>query len=511
MATTANQLPPTRGHRTQCSGCGSKMAKAHRVFRDLAFCATCYPKEFLRRPCIKCGKPARLHRSQDSGLCRSCIRSNWHCLRCKRPVTRAALLVDDKPVCKSCRRYFPPFPSKPKQEGLQTCSICRKYRKPANKTGKPVCSRCTKGGRTIEEIAQEEKAYWASRVARQLDSIAENLKTSWCHKLYLEFVEHEIDRTDPKALALKLKRYLYPFQVLEHKLPEKDAINPSSLLELFTAEDMRLHETVFRFLQKIGLAVPNIQQRCDDSEWRRIREILSSLDNPDHSVLLDRFFMARYGEGSNVAPKTIRLALNAARGLLSRASTPIPVQHDINSYLRRVPGQRAALSSFIGFLKSCGSHVSLVPSQPKKVPRRNNGQLAVCIAMLKQTDDLAQLRAAVAGALLGLLGVPLSEIVRLPRSSLEIVDNQCLLTLTDENILLDQRLYDGFKRYLDKQSQAGFSEFLFPGRDPHRPISDAAITYHFSQWGVSSRKLATDSRRFIRQEAAKALSRLSLV
>ena len=368
-----------------------------------------------------------------------------------------------------------------------------------------MCAQCAATDRTAEEVAQQENAYWTARVARELDGIAANLKTLWCRKLYTEFVEQEVWRTDPKRLALKLERYLSPFQLLEDNLPGPDSVNPSSLLQLFTAEDMRRNESIFRFLRAIGITIPDLQQRRDDSEWRRIRTVLLSVDNPDHAALLDRFLRTRYGVGASVSPKTIRVALHAARGLLSLSRGPVPTQGEIDSYLRRVPGQRAALSAFVGLLKHGGEPVILAPRRQKK-SKRNSRDLATCIAMIKQTSDYAQLRAAVVGTLLGLLGMPLSEVVQLPRSSLRTADDQFLFILNGNEIALDQRLRPGLKRYLAIRDRGEYSTFLFPGRDPHQSVSDAAITYHFAQWGISARRLATEARAFLRQAAVLSLA-----
>lgn len=492
--------PPTRGNRTECSGCGESMKKAHRVYRDMAFCGTCYPKEFLRRPCIKCGEPARLHKSEDSGLCRKCTREGWTCLECGRPVERAALIRDGKPVCPACRPHFEPKPVRKRPDGHVTCSVCRKPRRPVNSAGKPLCALCAATDRT-EEVAEKDHTYWTTRVIRVADVLGASLESVWCRELFDKFVEYEMARgVDPKALARRLKKRLPPFTQLAGLYTDREDVEASELLTLFPAKEVRRHESVFRFLRQAGFNIPTQEDQRAATELARAAQTIESTERPDHRRLLQNFRNTRYGESSKATAKTIRVALTAACGLLAVAEDTCPTQAELESYLKDVPGQRAAVAAFVGYLKSRGEPLTL-PAGTRRGVRATNSSLRACFAMQTHTADYAQLRAAIAGVIVGLVGVPLSAVVALPVSALRAENGTWILVLDGDDAVLDPSLHPGLERYLMLREQWKMSDYLFPGRNPYQHVDVASITHHFERWSVSLRELGMAARADIRAAA----------
>lgn len=500
--------PPGRGQRHECTQCGRNMDKAARVFMDMAFCGTCYAREFLRRPCSRCLAPAMLHKSQDTGLCRSCIKLTRVCQRCEKPVRRAALIVNDAPVCASCRRHFEPYPKSYKPADHQTCSVCRKYRKPVNKSGPPLCAKCAASDRR-EEVEEIEQAYWMDYLLGAQESLRMRLTQDWCRTLFDGFVEHQVESVSVKPLALRIERYLPMFQSLEQRFKSLAEIHANSLLENYTPEELRRAEAVVSFLYQSGVGVPTRDKLEDTAERRRIRAIIGSVRDPNHAQILEEFLRLRAGPSSGDAPsvKTLRVSLRAACGLLEITEAGFPAQRDVARYLRGRPGQRAALASFIGFLRGRGVEVSL-PAKPKKPrPKKNTASSGVslesCLAMLKSSDEYGQLRAAAVGAVVGLLGLPLSDVVRYPRTQITGDEQALKLTIDGEVVTLDPRLAVNLMRYIAmRDRKIGNKEgFLFPGRASHQHVSEAAVTYHFKEWGVSARELGALGRSFLKREA----------
>lgn len=146
------------------------MSKAHVRHGDLAFCGSCYKKEFKRVSCSGCGNGTYAYHGETPAYCKQCRIKDRVCSGCGKPLPRASKIIENKAYCWPCTvKLRTPEPcalcgqaslalSKAPSLGIYqricercrtkrthfTCNSCGKYRKPAglNKDGMVVCKRC---------------------------------------------------------------------------------------------------------------------------------------------------------------------------------------------------------------------------------------------------------------------------------------------------------------------------------------------------------------------------------
>lgn len=495
------------------------MAKAHRVFQGIAFCPSCYKREFKPRPCRNCGASTRLHRTQETGLCRVCDSAERRCLRCERPVPRAALRIENKVVCPSCRRYFPPFPIRRSAPDHETCSVCRKHRDVARRDddGRPLCSRCADHDRR-EEVRELDESYWRQGVLNRHALLEPTLSTAWAQELLSGFIEFQLGRVPAKRLALTLSGQVDRLKLLEQRFDGLDAITEESLLARYTSEELRRSQTILAYLRSIHIETPNRDQSEQLAEGRRIAALLEKAQRTPHSSVVQRFHVA-LGQpnkrGVTPEKRSQRLNLTAATGWVTLAGDDSLSQKNLDRYLRERPGQRAALSSFIGYLRrEEGINLDL-PSKPHaKFPiasqRTGDVALARCLSILgSYSNSFETRRAALAGALVGLLGLPLRVVVRIPRRGLvESRQGGLKLSIPDVNIkdvLVDEKLSANIERYLgDRDERVGSSDgFLLPGRPFDQHVGENTVSSLLKTLGVQVRMLSIRGHDWIRREGAK--------
>lgn len=511
-------LSPPRGQRTECHGCERPMVKAHRVFRGIAFCSTCYAREFKPHPCRSCGASVRLYRTQETGLCRACEVAERRCMRCQRPVPRAALLIEGNAVCPACRRYFPPFPPSRTPTDHETCSVCRKHRRVTSRDdeGKPLCNRCSEHDRRAE-VRDKDESYWRQGVLNRHLALESSLSTAWARELLSGFIEYQVGRVPAKRLALALADHVRRLQLLERRFGALEEINAEQLLARYTPEEMRRSQSLFDYLHSVGVGTPSRDQREVLAEDRRIAAQLERIRYSPHAPLLRRFHAALGRENTRgVVPqkRSQRSSLAAACGWLALAGDNTLTQDSLELYLRKTPGQRAALSMFVGFL---GREEGIGLRLPAKSNRRTSqvsqregdDALARCLGVLDDKgSDFANRRAALAGTLLGLLGMPLRVVVRFARDTIvDAQENGLKFVLSEAGVgevSVDSRLVTAIAIYLGERDQlVGRSDgFLFPGRPLHQHVSECAVAARLKALGAPVQVLSAASGNWIKQRAA---------
>lgn len=516
-------LSPPRGQRTECHGCGRRIAKAHRVFRGIACCSTCYAREFKPRPCRNCGVSVRLHRSQETGLCRTCERAERRCMRCERPVPRAALLIEGRVVCPSCRRYFPPFLEDRRPVDHETCSVCRKHRRVARRDdqGRPLCSRCAERDRR-EEVRAQDESYWREGVLNRHLALEPSLSTAWARDLLSGFIEYQLGRTPSKRLALALADHVQRIQILERRFGSLGEINAEQLLARYTPDEMRRSQSLLAYLHSAGVETPSRDQREDLAEERRIAALLEKVRFSPHAPLVRRF-QAALGQpntrGHVPQKRSRRSSFCAACGWVTLVGDDVLSQKSLEQYLRQTPGQRAALSAFIGFLRRAEGMDLSLPAKPTRKARRASQQdgdeaLARCLSVLgDEGSDFADRRAALAGVLMGLLGLSLRTVVRYSRQGVVGAnDDQLKLTMLGpdiDEVTLDPRVATIVERYLSVRDQlVGLSDgFLLPGRPIHQHVSESTVATRLQVLGAPVRVLSMSGATWIKGRTGQGLSR----
>ncbi len=485
----------------QCGECGRRMKRATRVHDGVRFCAACYKRKFRRKPCGRCGRPARVHVSQMNGLCRSCIRSERRCMRCGRETPRAALRIGAAVVCKPCRRHFAPFPSPPSLRNRQTCSACYKFRRveTVSESGEPLCPLCSQRDRS-EEIQWAENDYWISEVAERQLHAREHLGSSWAKHLFDGFIEWKIGEILPKALAARLDSYLADFSKLESRFEHAREINSKTILDRYSPEELRGAQAVMTYLADIGIRVPTTGEISESAEQRKIEALLRRASHEPWWHVLQPFVDALNRpntRGAILSTRTRKSYLQAAIGLLRHAGARPIDQRSINSYLRRSPGQRNALMPFVKHLCRDGICVEVQATRARRAKgtsKQADAAIRDLLEVLDRSDSFPDVRAAMVGVLVGLTGLPLEQVTKLGVRSLQPHSgNRYQLRTESASVDLDHRLTPALARYISLRDGANLANsiHLFPGRSPHRTVTPSTITGRFRLLGISARPLTS--------------------
>ena len=110
-------------------------------------------------------------------------------------------------------------------------------------------------------------------------------------------------------------------------------------------------------MEAAGLVVVDADTRETDSERRRIEAILNRLPaGSEAAVILGGYHATLRARGSagKCTLRSVRLALSPAAGLLEMAAAGRglpPGQRTLEAFLRQSPGQQAAVSSFVTYLR----------------------------------------------------------------------------------------------------------------------------------------------------------------
>lgn len=502
MSEALTRVPPSpwrRSPRTTCGNCGQSMPKAKRVFHGVGYCGTCYASQFRRMPCRQCGAPTRLHVREYGGLCRACTKEARRCLRCTRPVPHAALMVQGRPVCPSCRRYFKP-PSTWKPIGHETCRVCRRHREVAGRDGdgKALCGACVGRDRS-QEIRARDEAYWSASLERRLDVAASRLERAWCADLLRDFIRSERERVGPKPIALRLAKYVECFVLFDHAFASPEDLRERGYAEILTVDQQRRFGVFLIHLARRGIPIPSQSDRHDAAERMRIAALADEAARLPQSEMLQAFISdvanrARKGEIElHSARQVVRVAVDVMR---IAGAQPLRQTH-VDAYLTSCPGQRGNLSAFLGWMRRRGSDVRLSsgPGSPKSFTKPPPSAFdAMRSAALGEA--LGAAAAGVAGLVVSVTGITLKEVLNLPRKSVSRRRRRWTLL---GGVMLDARLDAPMESFLALRDRLrSDSQHLFPGRLPGHGMSQSAVARYFKAWGVPIRTLGVRSRRALR-------------
>ncbi len=373
-----------------CDECGKNVDKIWRVHKGHKFCSTCYARVFKRRMCPKCGNFARLPKNDDSAICLSCL-VDRPCARCgavdysvgkvtrygpvcnscspyfreKEPceicgvmsskLTRVSRFEHDKRVCQKCarsdhancvachrHRLLEPSP-----DGRLLCRVCRIV----GETPCPKCSQSMPAGRK----KQCESCYWKELLKKRIamDQAGFSAPTMALH--FFNFGEWLGGKVGVHKAAITLHRYLPFFLDIEKQwqaIPEY-----ADLLRHFGTPGLRKVLLPMKWMQEADLVMPDALAKSENSDQRRVTATLENFKaGTAQRAILDGYhdqLLTRQKDGKT-SWRSMRLAITPAAALLMQASAKgvcPPDQKMLDSYLSKTPGQRAAVSGFVGYLR----------------------------------------------------------------------------------------------------------------------------------------------------------------
>ena len=197
---------------------------------------------------------------------------------------------------------------------------------------------------------------------------------------------------DNKA-AITVNRYLSFFLEIEkvwQAIPDYNR-----LVVHFGAEGLRRVRLPMRWMQETGLVVKDVAVQAEDSEKRQIAGMLKALEgDPAGLRILKGYHDTLLVEvtAGKLSLRSVRLAMTLAKSLLLEAQKmglKKPDQKTVDVYLAKVPGQRAALSGFVRYLREAHSADVVVPKvkddAAKKVRQRKLEQ--EMLAMMRESGE----------------------------------------------------------------------------------------------------------------------------
>ena len=422
-----SNAPARAKPKRDCDECSRKQVEVVRVYRGHRYCRTCYAREFKHRACPGCGDTARLPREFPKAVCRRCER-NRPCVRCGREMARMGLRTPYGPACPACAPYFREeepceacgTPSRRLTRvarlghGLRVCPRCARAdhgtcawcKRPRllveNENGEWLCKRCREEGELPCPKCDEPMPAGCGNQCRrcyleeladkrtQMDSAAFSSETMAEH--FAAFGKWLKVTRGPEKSAQKIHRFLPFFLEIERqwgRIPQY-----TDLVSRFGAKRLRSVLLAMRWMEESGLVQPDAQVREEESDRRRIEATLDRF--PDGSrarEILESYCVAldERVEAGRSRTRSVRLSLAPAARLLEAAISrgrTVPDQRVLDGYLKKTPGQRAAVSGFVRHLQvTLNTEIKLPPYERGAAARRQRQMLRKDMLELMRANE----------------------------------------------------------------------------------------------------------------------------
>lgn len=417
----------------QCDECGRDGRKIHRVHRGIRYCNTCYVREFVPKACPRCGHTARLARREPGSVCQRCQRAA-PCVRCGRLEYPTGKITAYGPACNSCAPYFrDPKPcdscgvpsSRRSRVSRQqhdlglcprcaradfgTCGACHRHRRLSTTAdGRELCRKCHQHGDTpCLQCGRAMPAgyglrcaecYWQGLFTQRLRTNRAAFSTIAIADHFDAFTHWLARRSGTHRAAITVNRYLPFFMTLDQRWQEIPAYDV--LLKHYGAIGLRRASLPVLWMESARLVCLDRQKKSDDSERRRIATALKLFDCATPNRVLIRGYYRRLRcklRSGHTSLRSIRLNLRPAAALLQEVgadNTAVPHQRHLNDYLAGKPGQRAAVSAFVRYLRETrGAALQLPRPNPRKAEQKRRKALeAELLAMIRTPSGFENLK-----------------------------------------------------------------------------------------------------------------------
>lgn len=215
-----------------------------------------------------------------------------------------------------------------------------------------------------------EACYWKALLKKRLVVSLEAFESRIHRETFERFGRWLELRLGTKKAALTLNKHL-PFlkeiQDSFDNIPEY-----RELAERFSVAGLRKHLLVVNFFEEAYRKSVSSKEKSEMLEKERIERLLSIELAKEIREALDGYksFLDKKLYSGKTSLRSIRLALIPAVRLLERASSKrLPRNEDLTSYLKDVPGQKAAISGFINYLnREKGLSLSLEKREKRGKP-----------------------------------------------------------------------------------------------------------------------------------------------
>lgn len=508
----------------ECDQCGRRIVKAHRVHKGGSYCSSCYPRLFPVRECTVCGKPARAHKDEAEPVCRGCRLADRTCVRCRKLTPRGALRVGDGIACSSCARYFKP---------LESCSLCEQPSRrlsalsSAPEVGR-ICEKCRRDQvaatcsccgkhRTVHFVRMDRSPLCRACIAdpnarhscpdcgvdvggsggapcfscsikrsnRRKIQAAEGLfQTQAVRQLIRDFHDWTDGRGDANKFAANAGRYVAYLAKLDGALADASR-EPSNamLMRTFSTEDLRRMGLLTQYLAEIGTLTADGDQRRTNTEMRLIEEKLREATRQPWGAEITKYhaYLVEARE-KKLSERSVRVYLSSAISLMrssGKTETRSLTQSDVEKYLRRTPGARASLSSYLRYVEATTStRFELVSKKrPSKVKRGKIREASVLLKALAAEGSWPARRGCLARLLSLLYARPVLDIVKLRASDVREYKSGYQIRFHGDWCAIEPEISPGLKQLLSEVAQQRLvhDPWLFPGRSANDHLSPAAV------------------------------------
>jgi hypothetical protein len=217
--------------------------------------------------------------------------------------------------------------------------------------------------------------YWRERGDRSSRQLVERMSTPRVREAFLAFAAWLLE--DDKGIERRTRRlpeHSQFFAVLDRLGDE--SWTDEFLLKNFTTASLRRFELPVKWLEACNGRALSEENKRDAADLRRVREAVDQV--PAGTIarrVADAFarqLIDRHAAGK-LSAKSARMAMRPAVSLLEEEDPEgrrLPRQATLEAYLDKVPGQRAAVSTFLGFLRAKYEMNLSLPPKPTSFAAR---------------------------------------------------------------------------------------------------------------------------------------------
>lgn len=442
-----------------CGACGRTFSgKAGRVVDGRPVCPACGNRLRPKVACGACGRPTARPRREagtDALICEGCLHRDTHatCRRCRRHRRVAARNPDGSPLCAGCAADAP---------ATHAC---------------PGCSKAVPGrGAAPCDICSLERL-----IARRLAAQADVVQPAWARTMYEAFQNWDGLPQDHHGVVRQAPAYARAFAAIGAGCAGPGEVTQGRLLELLGNEGLRRAMTVVRFLVAHLSLSWSAAAAEDAAEGRRIGAVMAAHAGRPWAADLQAYRQYLAEGDRTLTPKTVRMYINAAAGLMTSAkverATDLADRH-ARGYLLRKGGHRASLARFAAWLPTIGGQALQV--HRRRAPNlRRLERIALTDARrlleaLEAAADVRQGRALLAATISRIHLVPLRRVLALMRDEVASAgEDGVTLWPATLALALPPAMAAGFRQFAATEGS-----LVFPGRNGAQPLSVTAARYH---------------------------------
>jgi hypothetical protein len=433
---------------------------------EQAVCASCAPYFREKKACTRCGtlsaKLSRVTGLSNEPICEACQRqvSYATCVQCKKSRKQYFCRLNREVLCKICTDH---------PEAAHACPDCGTV---VGGLGESPCLKCAVG----------------RNLRKKQQFLASALSSDLAVSILAEFIDWVINAGHAARASRGFATYSEFFTRIDALVV--DVIDDAVLKSGFSVDELRRLGYVSQFLSDQGYLLASDADRKTWSEERRIADILNEVKSQSLGELI-----AQYADWLNaktdkpLAVRTKRMYLRAAASFTDHAAvgaSHLLANAHLRSFLKKAPGQRASLTSFIHFLnEQCALTLSIGSKKKKKAQsavRDKVDRIEHLLSALHEDYPAKTKQACLAKLLNILYAIPLETILGLPPDALSMTSEGLALTVNGDLLHLDPRIAPLISYHLmDNGSSRHSNEKLFQGRNVFDALSVSAVAFHLKK------------------------------